>query len=233
MRFTVLSAAAAALLCAGAPLAAEVVEQGEGHFVTKDEAVVEASVKETWLALIQPGKWWNSAHTWSGDAANLTITPQGGGCFCERIPEVDEPGRFTLEGSVEHMRVIQAYPETALRMVGALGPLQSEPVIGVLTIAIGKTDKGTRIVWEYNVGGQMRYETDEISKAVDGVMTEQLNGLAKLLGRVDAPKPNPAVAPEENPAAESGVDADEDAPASPPKKRETVEEAFGDLKGPG
>jgi hypothetical protein len=163
----------------------------------------------------------------------MTITPQGGGCFCERIPEVDEPGRFTLEGSVEHMRVIQAYPETALRMVGALGPLQSEPVIGVLTIAIGKTEKGTRIVWEYNAGGHMRYEAEEISKAVDGVMTEQLNGLAKLLGRVDVPKPKPAVEPDAPPAAESDVDAVEDTPPSLPKKRETVEEAFGDLKDPG
>lgn len=217
-----------ALAASAAPLAAEVVEKTDDRFVTRDEAVVKASLKDTWLALIQPAKWWNSAHTWSGDAANLTITPQGGGCFCERIPEVDEPGRFTLEGSVEHMRVVQAYPEGALRMVGALGPLQSEPVNGVLTIALSKTDKGTRIVWEYNVGGPMRYEIDVISQAVDGVMTQQLAGLAKLLGRVDVPAPKKEV--EDAPQPENKPDAKPDSIREP---RKTVDDAFNDLEDDG
>lgn len=85
------------------------------------------------------------------------------------------------------MRVVQAYPESALRMVGNLGPLQSEPVTGVLTVAISKVDKGTRIVWEYNVGGPMRYEVPVISKAVDGVMGAQLAALAKPLVVVAMP----------------------------------------------
>lgn len=176
----------AALTCA-APAAAEVVRTTDSSFVTRHEAVVKATPKEVWLALISPSGWWQAAHTWSGDPKNLTLTPQAGGCFCERIPEVDEPGRFTLEGSVEHMRVVQAYPEQALRMVGSLGPLQSEPVSGVLTIAITKVEQGTRIVWEYNVGGSMRYEVPVISKAVDGVMGAQLGALAKLLGVVVIP----------------------------------------------
>ena len=129
-------AASAVALAAATPVAAEVVEASEGHFVTRNEAVVEAGLTETWLALISPARWWSSEHTWSADAANLTLTPQAGGCFCETIPEVNEPDRFTLEGSVEHMRVLQAYPEVALRMSGGLGPLQSEPVTGILTIAI-------------------------------------------------------------------------------------------------
>lgn len=229
MRICVLATIAAAI-SAATPLAAEVIEQKEGHFVTKDEAVVEADLKETWLALIQPAKWWNSAHTWSGDAANMTITPQGGGCFCERIPEVDEPGRFTLEGSVEHMRVVQAYPEAALRMIGALGPLQSEPVTGVLTIALSKTDEGTRIVWEYNVAGAMRFKTAEISKAVDGVMTQQLGGLAKLLGRVGGPDDVAAGADDDDTDADGDAAEPKAAPARKP--RETVEEAFSDIDGP-
>jgi len=177
---------AGAALAAGAPPAfAEVVEADENHFITRAEAVVEADPKATWLALISPARWWSSEHTWSADAANLTLTPQAGGCFCEKIPEVDEPGRFTLEGSVEHMRVIQAYPEVALRMKGALGPLQSEPVTGVLTIALSEVEEGTRIVWEYSVGGSMRYPVPVISEAVDGVMNLQLAGLAELLGPVE------------------------------------------------
>lgn len=199
-----------ALTC-GTPAAAEVTQATDNGFVSRHEVVVEASPKDVWLALISPASWWRSEHTWSGDAANLSLMPKAGGCFCETIPEVDAPGRFTLEGSVEHMRVIQAYPETALRMVGNLGPLQSEPVNAVLTIAISKVDKGTRIVWEYNVGGTMRYEVPVISKAVDGVMGSQLAALAKPLKVVampaspppalPAPAPAPATAPNPTGAA--------------------------------
>lgn len=181
-------------LVAASSATAEVIRADENSFVTRHEVVVEASPKEVWLALISPSGWWQSEHTWSGDAKNLSLMPKAGGCFCETIPEVDEPGRFTLEGSVEHMRVVQAYPERALRMVGSLGPLQSEPVTGVLTIAISTTPKGTRILWEYNVGGPMRYEVAVISKAVDGVMGAQIAALAKPLGVVAMPAPPPPAA---------------------------------------
>ncbi|MCL9981766.1 MAG: SRPBCC family protein [Erythrobacter sp.] len=211
---------AAISLLAAAPVAAEVTSSGPLGFVSRHEVVVEASPKAVWLALIAPAGWWTSGHTWSGDAANLSLTPQAGGCFCEKIPEVDEPGRFTLEGSVEHMRVIQAYPEVALRMQGALGPLQSEPVTGVLTIAISKTEAGTRIVWEYNVGGAMRYEVPVIARAVDAVMGIQLASLAKPLGFVAMPEPEtsaPATeAPAEEPAPVGEEPALKPAPATKP-----------------
>ena len=183
------------------PAAAEVIDADENGFVTRDIAVVTASTKQTWLTLISPARWWNAAHTWSADAANLTLKPQAGGCFCEKIPEDPDPTRITLEGSVEHMRVIQAFPEKALRMRGGLGPLQSEAATGVLTIVLSELEDGnTQIVWEYAVGGRMRYEIPMIAKAVDGVMSQQLDGLANLLGRVDPP-----AAPEE--PEEGGDDA--------------------------
>ncbi|MEL6530993.1 MAG: SRPBCC family protein [Pseudomonadota bacterium] len=220
--------AAIALALTAAPIAAEVTDSTDLGFVTRDEAVVETNLKETWLALISPARWWNSSHTWSGDAANLTLRPQAGGCFCERIPEDPDPNVISLEGSVEHMRVIQAFPEKALRMQGGLGPLQSEPVTGVLTIVLSEVDEGTRIVWEYNVGGSMRYKVPEISKAVDGVMSQQLNGLAKMLGRVDV-----ATADDPEPKADEMVaDADDgEAPAKVKAKASgsSVDEAFGDL----
>lgn len=251
-KFRFVHALGALALLSAVPAAAEVTGSGEGGFVSRHEVVVSANPKEVWLALISPSGWWTSEHTWSGDAANLTLTPQAGGCFCEKIPEVDEPGRFTLEGSVEHMRVIQAYPERALRMVGALGPLQSEPVSGVLTIAISEVEAGTRIVWEYNVGGQMRYEVPVIARAVDAVMGIQLAALAKPLGPVAIPEPAAAtpdatteedgVADEEEPAPASEevakpapVPASMPAPAAKPapkpaSKTLSVEEAFSDFE---
>lgn len=180
--------AAVALSMVAQPAAAEVIDIDDSGFVTRDVAVVSATPKAVWLALISPAKWWNSAHTWSADSSNLRLTPQAGGCFCEKIPENPDPDVITLEGSVEHMRVIQAFPEKVLRMRGGLGPLQSEAATGVLTIVMSEVDEGTQIVWEYAVGGRMRYEIPMIAKAVDGVMTQQLDGLAALLGRVDQPE---------------------------------------------
>lgn len=244
LRIIITSIGVAAMSAMAVPASAEVVEAEDDHFVTRNQAVVAADRKATWLALISPARWWSSEHTWSADAANLKLTPQAGGCFCETIPEVDEPGRFTLEGSVEHMRVIQAYPETALRMTGALGPLQSEPVTGVLTIALSEVDEGTRIVWEYNVGGQMRYPVGVIAPAVDGVMTLQLTRLADLLGTVVAPTIGAPAAPEPH-GDDVTPDEIEDGPATidpedmlegtPDESAEdrapSVDEAFGDLDG--
>ena len=218
-----------ALIASAAPLSAEVITLKEDHFITRDEAVVEADLKATWLALITPAKWWNKSHTFTGDSANLSLTPQAGGCFCEKVPEISEPGRFTLEGSVEHLRVVNSLPETAIRLVGALGPLQSEPVRGVLTIALTKMEKGTRIVWEYNVAGPMRYEMDMISKAVDGVMTEQLNGLARLLGRIDMPKPAVQDKPEE---AEPDDGQPDTAAPSEDDESDGFDDAFGASEKP-
>lgn len=191
-----LTAAALAATCLlAAPAQAEIVEVAAGGFVTRDTATVGADPQAVWLELISPGGWWNDAHSWSGDAANMTITPQGGGCFCERIPAKDDGKIVGLDGSVQHMVVLQANPRNVLRMRGALGPLQSEPVSGVLTITLKPIKGGTRILWEYVVGGFMRYEPQVIAKAVDGVMSQQLAGLADKLGRIDDPEPRPAPAP--------------------------------------
>lgn len=216
------SAFAVAALTAGlaaAPAAAEVTRTFPDGFVSRHEVSVKADPKTVWLALITPSRWWQKEHTWSGDAANLVLTPQAGGCFCETIPEVDEPGRFTLQGSVEHMVVVQSYPEKALRMRGALGPLQSEPVMGVLTITITGREAGSRIVWEYVVGGTMRYEVPAIAAAVDGVLGRQIGALASLLGEADKP------------ASQDSAPEDQAEPP-PPDKARSVEDTFDNLLAP-
>ena len=174
--------AIAALGAVALPARAEVVETTADRFVTRDTASVKATPLATWLALTKPGEWWNSAHSWSGDAKNMTLTPQGGGCFCERIPVGDSGNSSAMEGSARHAEVLQAFPMKVLRMRGGFGPLQGEPANGVLTITLKEVPGGTRILWEYNVGGPMRYKIAEIAPAVDGVMSEQLKRLQAHLG---------------------------------------------------
>ncbi|MFZ1744153.1 MAG: SRPBCC family protein [Pontixanthobacter sp.] len=234
---------------------AEVVAEAKDAFVVRNSAVVKADLRETWLALISPAKWWNSAHTFSGKAANMTLMPQAGGCFCELIPAEDTVKTVGLAGSVEHMTVLLSIPDQALRMRGALGPLQSEPVEGIMTITLSKEKAGTKIVFEYAVGGYMRFEVPVISKAVDGVMTLQLTGLADVLGVVEAPKSD--AKPAKAPAASEKQEVKPEPPKPEPSKPEplkpepskntkasagdkdakpaepkiSVDEAFGDLTG--
>lgn len=177
---------AAGLALAAAPVAAEVVETTADRFVTRDTASVKASPLATWLALTKPGEWWSPKHSWSGDAKNMTLTPQGGGCFCERIPVGDSGNSSAMEGSARHAEVLQAFPLKVLRLRGGFGPLQGEPGNGVLTITLKEVPGGTRIMWEYNVGGPMRYKIAEIAPAVDGVMSEQLKRLQAHLGALAA-----------------------------------------------
>lgn len=206
----VITILAAAALAGTAPLSAKVAETSENGFVTQDVAEVAASPMESWLALTRPGAWWNDAHTWSGDAANMTLTPQAGGCFCERVPGEDRADGFSLDGSVQHMSVIQAYPLRNLRLRGGLGPLQGEPATGVLTITLEEIEGGTRIRWEYVVGGHMRYDIDTISKAVDGVMSQQLAGLRDHLGALEGGSAREP-ATDAEPSIEAQIDALQDA----------------------
>lgn len=226
-----LLALAAATLVLSAPAAAEVVHTTETGFTTRDSVVVKGTPYDAWLTLIAPAKWWNKSHSWSGDAANLYISAQANGCFCELLPAPEGAPEEVRRGSALHMTVVMADPGKVLRMRGGLGPLQSEPADGVLTVTLSQVDGGTRIVWEYVVGGPMRYEIPMISKAVDGVMSEQLRGLARVLGPVgveDKPEDTGEPAAAAKPAASPAAAAKPVEMAAPKPK---VEEAFDDLKG--
>ena len=225
---TFLSAALLATAVQSVPAAAEVVDRSAIGFVTRDSRVVGVGTQEAWLALISPGEWWNDKHTWSGDAANMSLAPQADGCFCERIPESTEDGQIGLEGSVRHMTVVQSYPRRVLRMRGGLGPLQGEPADGVLTITLKPVDGGTRILFEYVVGGYMRLDTAVIAKAVDGVMSQQLAGLAAKLGGAIADDENTGDSGDRN-ESRADTDAVEADPEDAPERSTGVDEVAAAL----
>ncbi|OBX20533.1 hypothetical protein A9995_02145 [Erythrobacter sp. QSSC1-22B] len=194
MRTPFIFAAALAVAMSVFPASAEVVSTTDDGFVTRATAEVAAEPLAVWLALTKPGQWWNSEHTWSGGAANMTLTPQAGGCLCEKLPGDDGKEGFAMDGSAHHATVVQAFPLRVLRLRGGLGPLQGEPATGILTITLKEIDGGTRVLWEYNVGGPMRYEIGQISGAVDAVMTQQLVGLRDHLGVLGGAAPQNEVA---------------------------------------
>jgi hypothetical protein len=177
MKIFVLSAALLAAI--SSPANAEVKATSESGFNVVHIASVTETPDVIWKRLIAPKDWWNKAHSWSGSSAGFYIDPQANGCFCELFQEKGTDGKLKTVGSVEHMRVIFAQPGKVLRMQGALGPLQSEAVIGTLTVAMepAKDSKTTKVSFSYVVGGYMRYKVTEIAPAVDKVLGEQFKNM--------------------------------------------------------
>lgn len=218
------------------PAAAKVIDQSEAGFTVAHTAQVAATPEDVWKMLKMPQKWWSKEHSWSGDAANFWLDSQAGGCFCEKLPDTGKG-----LGSVQHARILFAKPNEILRLSGAFGPLQGEALTGTLTIQIKETPTGAAIRFDYVVGGYMRFKISEIAPAVDGVIGEQLVGLAKALGGSLPPtrdekaaaeeageKPAPAAkkeAPDKSEMKESGLDdAVADLLTDPPKGDADTEE---------
>ncbi|MBF9152767.1 SRPBCC family protein [Novosphingobium jiangmenense] len=205
-----------------APAHAEVATQTDAGFVVRVTGEVAASPADAWKAFTTPALWWNPQHTFSGEAANLSMDPTANGCFCEKLPVPKGAPPTQKPGSVMHMRVVYAEPYRALRLVGGLGPLQSEAVNGTMTVTFKPVDgsggKATRILWEYVVGGFMRYKTATISVAVDKVLAEQIAGLTKLIGPATPAAPAPALVPEALPETPAVAEppATTDAPSYTP-----------------
>lgn len=169
---------AKAFLWAGAamtvPAHSAVTSSSQSGFAVENGVEVAADAASVYRMLGEPRRWWSSAHTYSGNAANLSLQPVAGGCFCEILPERGEQA-----GSVEHGRVIHALPARRLRISGALGPLQAEAVTGTLTFDIAPSAGGTRVTMTYVVSGYMRMGAAALAPAVDKVLAEQLEGLKR------------------------------------------------------
>jgi hypothetical protein len=177
---------AAALVLVSVPAHAEVFERSPGGFVIRRMADVEANIPNTWQELLQPADWWNAKHSYSGDAQNLSIDPRVGGCFCEVLPAEDGAARPRPRGGVEHMRIVYIEQNRALRMSGALGPLQAEALQGTLSIVLKPNETGgTRVLWEYVVGGYMRQKPEQMAPLVDAMLGDQIGRLA---ARLNAPR---------------------------------------------
>jgi len=153
-----------------APGTAAVQESTDSGFSVSTTQRVAASPAQVWAVLAQPARWWSSQHSWSGDAKNLSLDPVVGGCFCERWGG----------NGAEHARVIFAKKDEQLRLRGAFGPLQGEALTGVLTFTLKSDGKVTTITADYVVGGHARFAVKDIAPAVDGVIGEQVKGLAAL-----------------------------------------------------
>ena len=158
------------LVLTGTEAAADVIDRSASGFTVKTTVAVAAAPQRIYQDLLNPGSWWDKEHTYSGDAKNMTLTAQPGGCFCEKLPG---------GGAVEHGRVVNLSPNTLVRLSSALGPLQQLAVTGSLTWSIepAKQGGGSTLTMTYAVGGYTPGGLDKLADVVDSVVSQQVQRL--------------------------------------------------------
>lgn len=165
-----MSAALGAAMLAGAARA-EVTDRSAAGFEVTEKATIAAPSAKVYAALLTPGAWWSSKHSWSGDAKNLSIDAANG-CFCEKLPH----------GYVRHMTVVFADGGTTLRLFGGLGPMQFTGAAGNLGFTLKPAGANTDLVVTYDVGGYAKGGLAEtLAAPVDMVLGEQVSRLKKYL----------------------------------------------------
>jgi uncharacterized protein YndB with AHSA1/START domain len=152
---------------------AEITDRSAAGFTSTSTVTVPVSPERAFRALIDDvGSWWDSTHTFSGDAGNLWLTANPGGCFCETLAN---------GGGVAHAVVNHVVPGELLRMVGALGPLQEYGITGVLTWRFAKAASGATITLTYSVGGYFPGGLEKIAGPVDEVLGDALRRMNAYL----------------------------------------------------
>jgi len=160
-------------LAAASQAPGAVADSAPNGFTSKLEFQVKASPAAVYGKLLHNvGEWWEPAHTFSGNSANLSIEEKVMGCFCEKLPG---------GGMVRHLEVVYLDPAKALVFSGALGPMQSMGVTGSLAIRLTPAESGTRLEVQYAVGGYRPQGLDTMAAVVDGVLLAQFTHLKNLV----------------------------------------------------
>jgi len=158
-----------AVLTCAAPAAAEVVSTSPDHYTLRHEGVSPLAPDALWARLIDPASWWHPDHTYSGDAANLSLEVTAGGVWREDWDS----------GSVFHGEVLLALEGKTLRLDAPFGPLQEMGVSVVWTITLTPDEEtgGTNVTFDEIANGTAASRLDDLAPAVDFVKTEAMTRL--------------------------------------------------------
>jgi uncharacterized protein YndB with AHSA1/START domain len=152
------------LLALSIPASAEVVDAQPNGFALKYAYDLAQSREAVYRALADVARWWDTSHSYSGVASNLSLDARAGGCFCEKLPA----------GSVQHMTVIHANAPGELMLQGGLGPLASLGVAGAMEWTLTERAGGTHLEVTYNVGGFVPGGLAPLAPMVDQVVAIQV-----------------------------------------------------------
>src|SRR5437588_77759 len=149
----------------------EVVDSGASGFTVKTTLTIKAAPDAVYRQIIHVGDWWDSAHTFSGDAHNLSIEEKPMGCWCEKLPQ----------GGVRHMEVVFLSPGKKLVMIGGLGPLQTMATTGSMTFQLSPAEGGTKLEVTYAVAGYLAAGLNNLAAPVDSVLGQQIGRLKNFM----------------------------------------------------
>ena len=152
------AAVAGIALLSAVPAAAEVIERHADGFTLRFEVAMETTPEDLLGSLGEVGKWWDGAHSYSGDAANMTLVMQPGGCFCEAL---------TNGTTFEHGRVVSIDPATGVFLNAPLGPLKATATKADLRFGWASANRGWSVVMTFVVEGP---GLGAFADPVDGVM---------------------------------------------------------------
>jgi uncharacterized protein YndB with AHSA1/START domain len=176
MRIIGLAALAFGLALAGGVKAAVIDAQPWG-FQVQTKVEIAAPASQVWAALGNIGGWWDSEHSWSGDAKNFSLELKPGSCLCEALPN---------GGGARHMTVI--FVDTGKRVIldGTLGPMMFSGAAGHMVWTLAEKDGHTTLTQDYYVGGYFPGGFDKLAPAVDEVAGAQM---VRLKSFVETGKP--------------------------------------------
>jgi hypothetical protein len=166
-------AIAAFVLLIGTPASAEVVSASANGFEVRETASLSVPPASAFAAFGRIGSWWSGQHSFSGNAANLTLALEPGGCLCERLAD---------GGGVQHMRIAYVEPDKRVLLTGSLGPLLFQATTGVMDVEFKPAGAGTQLVLDYRVAGFFNGGADKLAPAVDAVLAEQVGRLKAYVG---------------------------------------------------
>jgi hypothetical protein len=166
-------------LIVAAPASAEVVSASPSGFEVQQVVNLVVPQPSAYAAFGQVGQWWSKDHTYSGDAARMSLQLRPGGCFCEPL----DGG-----GGIEHMRVTFLKPGEQIVLTGSLGPLLYQATAGVMVVSFERIAGGTRVTMNYRAAGFAKGDGDKMAPLVDQVLAEQMKRYRAYAAK--APKPD-------------------------------------------
>lgn len=168
--------AAGCLVLAGVAHA-EVLEADENGFVSAHRIEIAAPPMRVFDAMVdEVGRWWDPAHSYFGDAANLHLDSVTG------LTEILGLGEAN-ETVVWHMDIAFWHRGKTLVLTGGLGPLLRLGVSGSMSFDFEATETGTRINYRYTVSGR------NVSAWAEPVDRVQLGQLMRLKSYVETGSP--------------------------------------------
>lgn len=145
---------------------AEVIHADPHGFEVREQVQLVVPAAEAMAAFANIPGWWSKDHTYSGDAANLSLDVRPGGCFCERFPKTG--------GGIEHLRVTYLKPGEEMVMTGALGPLLGEAVTGVMRVSVERIAGGSQLTLDYRAAGFANGGGNRFAPMVDEMLADQM-----------------------------------------------------------